>query len=103
MLIAISLTATAHLDVPSLLASPATCVICCSRAKVCAGNAVNWDHPGFTLTISSPAFDRMAITDGLWHINYLSLTCELWEGSLYPAGGTAERIPSALSSNMLQE
>lgn len=102
-LIAISLTTTAHLDVLHLSASCAVCLICCACTEVRTRNAVNLDRPGFILTISSPVFDRTAITDGLWHINYLSLTCELWEGSLYPAGGTAERIPSALFSNTLQE
>lgn len=103
MLIAISLANAAHLDVLSLSASPAMCMICRVCAKVCTCNAVNLNRPGSILTVSSPAFDRTAITDGWWHTKYLSLTCKLREGSLHPAGGTAWRIPSALSSNMLLE
>lgn len=94
---------TAWLDMLGLSASPARCVISCTCTNLHTCSAAAQDPPGFLGTTSCPVVGTAAVTDGWWHINYLSVTQELWEGSLHPAGGTAERIPSARPSNTPQE
>jgi len=94
-LVAISCTAVAHLDTPICPLHLQVCDL--PRVQTLSRACLVCRHDLWAVVGTS------AVTDGWWHINYLSLTWELWEGSLHAAGGTAERIPSALPSNALQE